>query len=176
MWFDQHVVISHFAATLPQIANQLLAGLQLHGGRLAVIKIADQTDAERDIVQIIAVHMSAVDLAPPAIADFDLAVARGGAIPDDEMIGQPILHVTHMPMIIIEDPCVPLPRAAVMHDDELPRWIAAIRRRAIDFRAHRAGQITITRAAPASSAARAIAMEEAIPKAGLLLGTGLLDG
>mgnify|MGYP003694654663 CR=1 FL=1 len=43
--------------------------------RLATIEIADQTNAERYVVQIIAVHVPAVDLAAPAIAHFNLAVS-----------------------------------------------------------------------------------------------------
>ena len=64
-----------FPAALLQISNQLLARFELRTGRLIAIEIAHETNAERDVVQIIAVHMPAVYLAPPSIADFDLAVA-----------------------------------------------------------------------------------------------------
>ena len=64
--------------------------------------------------------MAAIDLAPPAIADFDLPIARRCSIPDYEVIRKPILHPADMPMIIIKNPRVSLPRAAVMHDNELP--------------------------------------------------------
>lgn len=64
--------------------------------------------------------MPAIDLAAPAIAYFDLAVPRGCSIPNDEMIGETILHPADMPMVIIEDAGVSLPRAAIMHHDELP--------------------------------------------------------
>jgi hypothetical protein len=64
--------------------------------------------------------MPAVDLAPPAIADFDLAIASGCSIPDHKMIRKPILHPADMPMIIIKHARVSLPRAAIVHDNELP--------------------------------------------------------
>ena len=64
--------------------------------------------------------MAAVDLAPPAIAHFDLAVARGSAIADDEMIGEPVLHPANIPVVIIENAGVTLPSATVVHDDKSP--------------------------------------------------------
>jgi hypothetical protein len=87
---------------------------------LVAIKIPDQTDAERDVVQIIAVHVATVNLTPPAIADFDLAIASGRSVADHEVIRKTILHSSDMPMIIIKNARVSLPRAAIMHDDELP--------------------------------------------------------
>ncbi len=64
--------------------------------------------------------MPAVDLAAPAIADFDLAIASGCSIPDHKMIRKPILHSAHMSMIVIKHARVSLPRAAIVHDNELP--------------------------------------------------------
>ncbi len=129
-------MVSELAATLPQITNQFLATIELRPRRLVAIEIADQTNSERDVVQIIAVHMSAVDLSPPAITHFDLPVASGCSVADDEVIRQSILHVAHMFMVVIEHTCVALPRAAVVHHDHLPAGITAIRRCAIDLRAH----------------------------------------
>ena len=65
----------NFPAAFSQIINQLFAGLQLPTGRLIAIEIADQTNTERDVVQVIAVNVSAVYLTSPAIAHFDLAIA-----------------------------------------------------------------------------------------------------
>ena len=64
--------------------------------------------------------MAAIDLAPPAIAYFDLAVARGRSVADHEVISKAILHTPDMPMIVIENARVALSRAAIMHDNELP--------------------------------------------------------
>src|ERR1700759_4428562 len=138
----QHVMIAHLAATLPQIANEFLATLQLRRGRLAPVEIAHQANAERDIIKVVAVHVPAVDLAPPAISHLDLAVARRRAIANDKVISQPVLHVANVPMIIIEDARVPLPRPTVVHHDELPWRISPIGRRPIDLSTHGGGQIT----------------------------------
>ena len=64
-----------FAATFSQVTDEFFARIELRARWLIAIKIADQTNAERNIVQIITVHMPPIDLAPPAIADFDLPVA-----------------------------------------------------------------------------------------------------
>ena len=64
-----------FAAAIPQVANEFLTRVELCARRLVSIEIAHETNAERDVVQIIAVHVASIDLPSPAIADFDLAVA-----------------------------------------------------------------------------------------------------
>ncbi len=108
------------AAPDAKIANQFFARVELHACRLIAIEIADQTNAERDVVQIIAVHVPAVDLTAPTIAHFDLAIARRCAVANDKMIRQSILHVANMTMVIIENARVTLPCAAVVDDDVLP--------------------------------------------------------
>ena len=108
------------AATFSQITNEFFACVELCARWLVAIKIAYQTNTERNVVQIIAVHVAAVDLTPPAVAHFDLAVAGGSAVPDHKVVGKTILHPADVPMIIIKNSRVPLPRAAVMHDNELP--------------------------------------------------------
>src|SRR5437660_8482796 len=62
------------AATFSQVADEFFARIELRARWLVAIEIADQTNAERNIVQIIAVHVAGVDLASPAIAYFDLTV------------------------------------------------------------------------------------------------------
>src|SRR5919201_6031848 len=85
--------------------------------------------------------MSAVDLAAPAIAHFDLAVSCGCSVSDDEMIGETILHSAHVPMIVIEHARVPLPCAAIVHHNELPA--APFHRRASDRFDNGSRQITV---------------------------------
>lgn len=174
MRFDQHVVVAHFAAALPQITNQLFTRLELGRCRLAPIEITDQTNAERDVVQIITMYVAPVDLTAPSVAHFDLTVPGRCPVADHEMISQTVLHVPHVFMIVIEYLGVALPRSAVVYNNKLPLWIAAIGRSAIEFRTHRARQVTITRTAPACPTA-AVAMENAVPKAGPLF-AGLFDG
>ena len=119
-----------FAATFAQVTDEFFARVELRARWLVAIEIAYQTNAERNVVQIIAVHVAAVDLTPPAIAHFDLAVAGGCSVADHEVVGKTILHPADMPMIIIKNARVPLPRAAVVHHDELPA--APFHRRASD--------------------------------------------
>ena len=64
-----------FAATFSQVTDEFFARFELRARWLVAIKITYQTNAERNVVQIIAVHVTAVDLASPPIAHFDLAVA-----------------------------------------------------------------------------------------------------
>ena len=73
--------------------------------------------------------MAAIDLAPPAIAYFDLPVACRCSVSDDEVIGKTVLHAAHMPMVVIENARVSLSCAAIVHHDELPatllHWCAS---------------------------------------------------
>ena len=87
-------------------------------------------------------HMTAVDLPPPAIAHFYLAVPGRCSVADHEMIGETVLHPPDVPMVIIEDARVSLARPAIVHDDELPAspfdW------RAADRFDHRSCEIAVT--------------------------------
>jgi hypothetical protein len=120
VWPHRNRASVGLTATVSQISDEFLACVKLRSCWLATIEIADQTNAERNVVQIIAVHVPAVDLATPAIAHFNLAVSRGRSVPDHKMIGKTILHPAHVPVIIIEDTRVALPCAAIMHHNELP--------------------------------------------------------
>jgi len=120
MWLHRNGASLGLATTVAQVTDEFFARVELCARWLVAIKIAYQTNAERNVVQIIAVHMAAIDLAPPAIAHFDLAVACGSSVADHEVVGKTVLHPADMPMIIIENACVALPRSAVVHDNELP--------------------------------------------------------
>jgi hypothetical protein len=133
---DDGVMRIDFPAAFPQIIDQLFARLQLTPRRLTAIEITYQTN----------VHVPAVNLAPPAIAHFDLAVARGSAITDDEMIGEPVLHPANMPVVIIENAGIALPSATVVHDNELPA--APHNRRPIDFISHRPRKVPVSNLRP----------------------------
>ena len=120
MWFHGDGAPLGFAATFSQVADEFFTRVELRTRWLVAIKIAYETNAQGNVVQIIAVHVAAIDLAPPPIANLDLAVAGRCSIADDEVIRQPILHPADVPMIIIEHARVSLSRAAVMHDNKLP--------------------------------------------------------
>jgi hypothetical protein len=143
---DDGVMCIDFPATLPQIIDQLFACLQLPAGRLIAIEIAYQTNAERNVVQIVAVHVPAIDLAPPAIAYFDLAVARRSAITDDEMIGEPVFHPANMPVVIIENAGATLSCATVVYDNELPA--APHNWRPVDFASDRPRKVPVSNFRP----------------------------
>ena len=108
------------AATFSQITDEFFARIELRARWLVAIEIADQTNAERNIIQIIAVHMATVDLAPPAIAYFNLTVAGGSSVADHEMVCEPVLHSANVFVIIIKDARVSLPCTTVMDNNELP--------------------------------------------------------
>lgn len=145
MRFHDWPVITDLPATLPQIADQFFATVELRARRLVTIKITDQANPEGDVVQIIAVNVASVNLTAPAIAHFDLAVAGRSAIANHKMVSESVLHPAKMSMVIIERGSVALTRPAVMNDNVLPA--AARHRSAIDLTADRRRQITITRAA-----------------------------
>ena len=120
MWLHRNRAPVGFAATFAQVTDEFFARVELRARRLVAIKIAYQTNAQRDVVQIIAVHVAAVDLTSPPIAHFDLAVACGSAVANHEMVRETILHPADVPMIIIKSARITLPCAAVVHDNELP--------------------------------------------------------
>ena len=89
-------------------------------------------------------HVAAINLPPPTVAYFDLAVAGRCPVADDKLISEAVLHSANVTMIIIEDRGVALTSAAVVDDDVLP---APVRDRgAIDLRADRRAEITISAA------------------------------
>jgi hypothetical protein len=146
MWSHNDIVSGGLAAALPQVTDQFFARFELCPRGLVAIEIAHQTDAERDVVQVIAVDMAAVDLAAPTVSDFDLAVAGRCPVANHEVISKPILHSPHMSMIIIEYPRIALARATVMHDNKLPA--APLDRRSADLFDYRSREIAITFARP----------------------------
>src|SRR4030095_17178253 len=86
-------------------------------------------------------HVAAVDLTAPAIADFDLAISRRCAVADHKMIRETVLHPANMPVVIVENARVALLRAAVVDDNKLPA--TAFHRRAADRFDDGACQITV---------------------------------
>lgn len=134
----------HFvSAAVLQILDQLFTRFELRPRRLVAVEIADETNAEPDVVHVIAVHVAAAGLADPSIADLDLTVPRRSPVADDEMIREPVPHPANAAMIIIEDLGASLPGAAVVDDDELPA--VPLHRRAADRVDVRGGEITVVR-------------------------------
>ena len=117
---DDGITAIDFSATLPQIADQFFAGFELSAGRLIPVEVPDQANAKGNVIEVIAVDMAAIDLATPAIADFDFAVSSGGSIADDEMISKAVLHAADVAVVIIKNSRASLPSPAVVHNNELP--------------------------------------------------------
>ena len=153
MRFHDWPVIADFPATLPQVADQFFATVELRARRLVAIEITDQANPEGDVVQIIAVNVASVNLTAPAIAHFDLAVAGRSPVADHKMVSESVLHPAKMSMVIIERGSVALTSPAVMNDNVLPA--AARHRSAVDLTADGRRQITITGAAARAAASAA---------------------
>ena len=120
MGFDDGGLVIDFSYADPQVADELVEGLELLLGGQVAVEIADQANAEGDVIEKVAMDVAAVDLAGPAAADLDLAVARGCAIADDEMVGEPVGHLADVAMVVVEDTGVALAGAGVVDDDETP--------------------------------------------------------
>ena len=110
----------HFPAAFLEIFDQLFTRFELSARRLVTIEIPDETNAEADVVHVIAVNMATTRLAHPTIADLDLAVARRGAVADHELVSEAVPHPANVTVIIIENSRAPLPGAAVVDDHEFP--------------------------------------------------------
>ena len=76
----------HFADTAPEIADQFVKRLVFSLGWQVSVEVANEADAKRDVVEIVAMHVSAVELAGPSVPDLDLTVPRRGAVANDEVI------------------------------------------------------------------------------------------
>lgn len=109
-----------FPATLLKVTDQFFARIQLSSRWLITIEIANKTNPESNIVQVVAMHMATIDLTPPSVANFDLAIPRRGPVSDDKMIRKSVPHSTNLAMIIIKRARVPLTRTAVVNNDEFP--------------------------------------------------------
>ncbi len=100
---------------------------------LVMAKVADEANADGDFVEAVAGEVAPLDLLGPACAHFNLAIARVGAVPDDEVVGHAIFHAALF-VIRVENARVASPRTTVVNDDILPRAKAVAR--GIDLSAH----------------------------------------
>ena len=119
---------------LAQKADELVECSQLPRSRRVVIEIADEANAERDVIQVIAMHVATRDLPPPAISDFDFAVTGRAAVADHKMVGESIRHMAHVQVVVVKCARISLPRAGIVHDDVAPAML--LHRSPLDFRLH----------------------------------------
>ena len=129
----------YFAESPTKIPNQFVKCFVLRFSRQIPVEIAYKANADRNIVQIIAVYMSAAELPVPAIADFDLAVFGGCAVADDKMVSEPVWHVADITVVVIKDPGISLSSSAVVDDNVFPP--VASDARIIDGRANSRSQV-----------------------------------
>lgn len=109
-----------FPETIAQIVGQFLGRVHLRLGRLVTIKIADQTDADGNIVEVVTGDMASIDLFGPTAADFNFSIAGGIAIADHKVIREAVAHFSDIAVVAIEDAGVSLAGGTVVDDDVLP--------------------------------------------------------
>lgn len=114
--FDHGPFVIHFADTLAQVAEELIERVELFLSGFFLVEVADQTDAESDVVQVVTVYMPAVDLSAPAITNFDLAISGGRSIADNELVGEAVWHLADVGVVELKCFGVALPCSAVVDD------------------------------------------------------------
>lgn len=129
-----------FSHAATQINDELIESGELGFGREIAIEVTDKTNADGDIIEVIAGHMTAIDLPRPARTYFDFAVAGGSAIADHKMISESVLHLAYPAMIDVENPGIALPGAAVVNDDIFPTTLLDLC--LVDSSAHRRREVT----------------------------------
>src|SRR5204862_8177732 len=90
MGADDRGLALNFADLAAKVIDEFRERVELRLAGLAVVEIADEADADGDVVQVVAVDMAALNLPVPSVADFDGAVLRRGAVADDEMIREAV--------------------------------------------------------------------------------------
>src|SRR5688572_11429209 len=119
---------------IPQVVHQFPERLHLPGGRPRLREIANETNTNAHLVDLLAMHVAALNLPEPARTNLDLAITGIDAIPDHEVIGQSVLHPA-LAMCFPVNGGVALPNRAVMRHYPLPpaRSNAQSRRRLTNF-------------------------------------------
>ena len=142
MAFHDGRLAFHLANAVSQVGAEFIECFELGFCRKVAVQIANEADADRDVIQVVARDMAPVDLAGPAGADLDLAVAGGGTVADDEMVGEAVLHFTNSAVVIVENPGVSLAGSAVVDDDVFPATLANFG--IVDRFAHGGAEVTPT--------------------------------
>lgn len=138
----------HLSDPSSEVADELVQSFVLGFCGQIAIEIAHETDADGNIVQIVAVNVASTELAIPPISNFDLAVSRRCTVSDHEMVGQSIGHSADMTMVVIEDAGVTLARPAVVNDNIFPAITADAR--VINCSSDRGRQVLPMHAVPAA--------------------------
>jgi hypothetical protein len=105
---------------ITEIMDEFGEGFELAAGRSGLLEVADHTNANSGLVDILTSDMAAMELLQPARPNFDLAVTRIDAVADDEMVGEPMNHAHALAMKTVVDFCVAAMDGAVMSHHVFP--------------------------------------------------------
>lgn len=138
---DDGAVTLRFTNPIAQVGDEFLKGPDLGLGGLITIEVADETNAEGDVIEVVAGDMASVELGGPAVTDLDLAVAGAMSVANNEMVGEAVFHVADAEMVNIENTGISLTGAAVVDNDVFPT--TAVHRGTIDGRPNRWAQVVV---------------------------------
>lgn len=120
MSFHNRPAVVDFAHTLTQVTNEFVEGCQLFLRGFVLVEVADQTDSQGDVVEIIAVHVAAVNLTAPTTSNFNFPVARRRSVANHKLISQAIGHFADLGVVIFESFRISLTRATVVDHNVAP--------------------------------------------------------
>jgi len=132
---DDGAVTLGFANPIAQVGDEFLEGPDLGFGGLITIEVADETNAEGDVIEVVAGDMATVELCGPAVTDLHLTISGAMSVADNEMVGEAVFHVADAEMVNIENTGISLTGAAVVDNDVFPT--TAVHRGTIDGRPNR---------------------------------------
>ncbi len=91
----------------------------MFGRGFLLFEITDEANADRDLIDGVVAHVTTFDLAKPAGANLDLAVARIDAVADDEVVGEAVFHAAGAVGFVV-DGGVAVAQGTVVADDHFP--------------------------------------------------------
>ena len=120
MGIDNGLASLSLADAVTEIPDEFLKRSDLGLGRNIPIEISDKTDAEGDVVQIVACNMASVQLGRPAVSYLDLPIAGTMSVTDDKMVGKSVFHMTDAEMVDVKNSGIPFAGATVVNDHIFP--------------------------------------------------------
>jgi hypothetical protein len=103
----------------PQVIHQFLKSQHLFQRGPRLFEVPNETDANPDLVDLLAMNVAALDLPEPARANFNFSIAGINSVADHKVIRQAVLHPT-LPMRTTVDGGIALSNGAVMRHNPLP--------------------------------------------------------
>lgn len=78
-----------------------MEAFDLLGGRLSLVKIPHQANADGLVVEEAAGKVTAIKLAFPPVSSLNLSIRHSAPVPDNKVIGKPIFHSALFAMIAV---------------------------------------------------------------------------